>query len=85
MQFAVTSRAKHYKKIFSAMVDKDELLDRLEMSLGFGCRLPRSIAVHQQRRCVGVVKQWSMDETQTWFYGRSLSQVSSTSGNLLNF
>ena len=57
------------------MVDKDELLDRLEMSLGYGCRLPRSIAVALQRRRVGVVKQWSMDETQSWFSARSLSQV----------
>jgi hypothetical protein len=59
------------------MVDKDELLDRLEMSVGYSCRLPltRAIAAAQQRRRVGVVKQWSMDETQSWFYARSLSQV----------
>ena len=37
------------------MVDKNELRDRLELGLGYTCRLPRSIAVAQRRR-VGVVK-----------------------------
>ena len=66
--------AKADLKHFLKMAEKDELRDRLELGLGYPCRLPRSIAVAQRRR-VGMVKQWSMDETQSWFYARSLSQV----------
>ena len=35
-------------------------------------RLPRVLTLAQRRR-TGMVKQWSMDETKSWFYGRSSS------------
>ncbi len=55
--------------------EREELLDRLEQSLGYStCRLPRVLAVAaQRRRQAGMVKQWSMDETKSWFYARSSS------------
>lgn len=53
-------------------MDRDELRDRVEQTLGFsGCRLPRVLTLAaQRRRAGGMVKQWSMDETKSWFYGR---------------
>lgn len=40
------------------------------------CRYTRDLAVvHRRRSCrrTDIVKQWSMDETQLWFYSRSPS------------
>ena len=56
----------------ASAMDRDELRDRLEQTLGFsGCRLPRVLTVAaQRRRAGGMVKQWSMDETKSWFYSR---------------
>ena len=51
-------------------LDRDDLRDRLGMASL--CRLPRALTVAQRRRA-GMAKQWSMDETQTWFYSRSPS------------
>lgn len=54
-------------------MEREELMDRLEQSLGYStCRLPRVLTVAQRRRA-GMVKQWSMDETKSWFYSRSSS------------
>ena len=53
------------------MVDRDEIRDRLETNLPF-CRLPRALAVVQRRRA-DIIKQWSIDDTQSWFYSRSES------------
>ena len=54
-------------------MEREELRDRLEQSLGYTtCRLPRVLTVAQRRRA-GMVKQWSMDETKSWFYSRSSS------------
>ena len=65
--------------------EREELRDRLEQSLGYatggalcgggGPRLPRVLTVQAQRRRAGqgMVKQWSMDETKSWFYARSSS------------
>ena len=53
------------------MVDREEIRDRLETNLSF-CRLPRALAVVQRRRA-DIIKQWSIDETQSWFYSRSES------------
>ena len=39
---------------------------------GNSVRLPRVLTLAQRRR-TGMVKQWSMDETKSWFYGRSSS------------
>ena len=53
--------------------EREELRDRLEQSLGYStCRVPRVLTVAQRRRA-GMVKQWSMDETKSWFYARSSS------------
>ena len=52
----------------TALHDRDDLRDRLGMTSL--CRLPRALTVAQRRRA-GMAKQWSMDETQTWFYSRS--------------
>ena len=66
-------------------LEREELRDRLEQSLGYstggalcgsgGPRLPRVLTVQAQRRRAGqgMVKQWSMDETKSWFYARSSS------------
>ena len=51
---------------------EDSIRDRLEFNCVTMCRLPRSLTVAQRRRA-GMVKQWSMDETQNWFYSRSPS------------
>jgi hypothetical protein len=62
--------------------EREELMDRLEQSLGYTtCRLPRVLTVAQRRRA-GMVKQWSMDETKSWFYARSSSLDRSNKANL---
>jgi hypothetical protein len=54
-------------------IDREDLRDRLEQTLGYTtCRLPRALTVAQRRRA-GMIKQWSMDETKSWFYSRSPS------------
>ncbi len=61
-------------------MEREELRQRLEQSLGGGAssgrpRLPRMLTMAQRRRrAAGMVKQWSMDETKSWFYARSASQ-----------
>ena len=77
-------------------LEREELRDRLEQSLGYaaggaglcggsggGPRLPRVLTVQAQRRRAGqgMVKQWSMDETKSWFYARS-SSLERTNKNL---
>ena len=52
-------------------MDRGEIRDRLETNLSYN-RLPRSLAVVQRRRA-DIIKQWSIDDTQTWFYSRSES------------
>ena len=66
-------------------LEREELRDRLEQSLGYSSmtacpRLPRVLTVAQRRRA-GMVKQWSMDETKSWFYARS-SSLERTNKNL---
>ena len=34
----------------------------------------RALSLAHRRRLGGMVKQWSMDETQSWFKSRSMSQ-----------
>ena len=66
-------------------LEREELRDRLEQSLGYStmttCRLPRVLTVAQRRRA-GMVKQWSMDETKSWFYARSSSLDRTNKNNL---
>ena len=51
--------------------EKNEIRERLETNLAL-YRFPRALAVVHRRR-TDVIKQWSMDETQSWFYSRSPS------------
>ena len=55
----------------SSATEQDEILDRLENNMAL-CRLPRAVTLARRRRA-DIVKQWSMDETQIWFYSRSPS------------
>ena len=55
----------------SSATEQDEILDRLENNMAL-CRLPRAVTLARRRRA-DIVKQWSMDETQVWFYSRSPS------------
>ncbi len=58
-------------------MEREELRDRLEQRLfpsgALSCRLPRVLTVAQRRRGAGMVKQWSMDETKSWFYAAKRS------------
>ena len=60
----------------SSTSEQDEILDRIEHNMAL-CRLPRAVTLAHRRRTnhrgADIVKQWSMDETQTWFYSRSPS------------
>ena len=49
-------------------MDRVEIRDRLETNLSYN-RLPRALTVVQRRRA-DIIKQWSIDDTQTWFYSR---------------
>ncbi len=58
-------------------MEREELRDRLEQRLfpsgsSLACRLPRVLTL-QRRRQPGMVKQWSMDETKSWFYANKRS------------
>ena len=49
-------------------MDRVEIRDRLETKLSYN-RLPRALTVVRRRRA-DIIKQWSIDDTQTWFYSR---------------
>lgn len=52
-------------------MDRYEIRERLE-NVSLNRRFPRSLTIAQRRRN-DMIKQWSMDDTQTWFYSRSPS------------
>ena len=69
-------KVKALRVRMSSTSEQDEILDRIEHNMAL-CRLPRAVTLAHRRRTnhrgADIVKQWSMDETQTWFYSRSPS------------